>query len=311
VLHSPRSSDRHRHSSLARISGLALAAGLAGGLVTGLSTTAAMASTTTNSHSVNVKHASLKYLRAQAKLHFMGYTQRKHAADSVNPSAIPLLSAKGVTPSASSVVYGDDVSAFQGDVNWSADWNAGARFVYIKATEGSYYTNPYFAQQYVGSYDQGFIRGAYEFAVPNYSSGATQALYLATHGGAWSADGKTLPGALDIEYNPYSGGECYGLSQASMRSWLNSFLSEYHAKTSRWAVIYSTTNWWDACVGSWTPPWANSPYWVACYCTGGAGSMPAGVPVWTIWQYGDSGKFAGDQDVFNGAYDRLQVLAKN
>jgi hypothetical protein len=45
----------------------------------------------------------------------------------------------------------------------------------------------------------GMIRGAYHFALPNSSSGATQANYFAGNGGGWSWDGKTLPGALDIE----------------------------------------------------------------------------------------------------------------
>ena len=61
----------------------------------------------------------------------------------------------------------------------------------------------------------GLVRGAYHFALPDHSSGTAQAAWFATHGGAWSADNHTLPGALDIEYNPY-GAACYGLSQAAM-----------------------------------------------------------------------------------------------
>ena len=113
--------------------------------------------------------------------------------------------------------HGDDVSSHQGNVDWAATKAAGAQFSYSKATEGTYYTNPYFAQQYNGAYNAGLIRGAYHFAIPNGGSGASQADYFVAHGGGWSKDGKTLPGALDIEYNPY-GAECYGLSQASMRS---------------------------------------------------------------------------------------------
>ena len=107
------------------------------------------------------------------------------------------------------VVEGIDVSSHQGNVDWAAQWNAGKRFAYVKATEGNYYTNPYFAQQYNGSYNVGMIRGSYHFATPNDSSGANQANYFVDHGGGWSRDGKTLPGALDIEYNPY-GDTCYG-----------------------------------------------------------------------------------------------------
>ena len=146
--------------------------------------------------------------------------------------------------SAATVTKGQDVSSFQGSVNWSAQYSAGSRFAYIKATEGTYYTNPDFASQYNGSYSAGLIRGSYHFATPNTTAGSTQADYFVAHGGGWSKDGKTLPGALDIEYNPY-GAECYGLSEASMQSWVRSFVNEYHAKTGRWAVIYTTTDWWS------------------------------------------------------------------
>ena len=75
--------------------------------------------------------------------------------------------------------------------------------------------------QYDGTYQAGLIRGAYHFALPNDSSGAAQASYFVANGGGWIADGRTLPGASDIEYNPY-GAECYGLSQGAMVSWIAS-----------------------------------------------------------------------------------------
>ena len=91
-------------------------------------------------------------------------------------------------------VPGIDVSNWQGSVDWTAQWNAGKRFAYVKATEGTGYTSPSFAQQYNGSYNVGMVRGSYHFALPNTSSGATQANYFVDHGGGWSADGKTLQG---------------------------------------------------------------------------------------------------------------------
>lgn len=54
-------------------------------------------------------------------------------------------------------------------------------------------------QNYDGATSAGLIRGGYHFAHPDESSGATQATYFLAHGGGWSADGITLPGALDIE----------------------------------------------------------------------------------------------------------------
>jgi GH25 family lysozyme M1 (1,4-beta-N-acetylmuramidase) len=210
---------------------------------------------------------------------------------------------------APSGTQGQDVSGYQGSVNWTAQWNAGSRFAYIKATEGTYYTNPSFAQQYNGSYNVGMIRGSYHFARPDTTSGATQADYFVAHGGGWSKDGKTLPGALDIEYNPY-GAECYGLSQASMRSWITSFSNEYHAKTTRWPVLYTTTDWWNTCIGNYNAWSGNSPLWIARYASA-VGALPPGYSVYSFWQWTSSGPFAGDSDVWNGTLARLKVLACN
>jgi GH25 family lysozyme M1 (1,4-beta-N-acetylmuramidase) len=225
-------------------------------------------------------------------------------------AATLVLAFTSATPaSAATVTKGQDVSSYQGSVNWAAQYSAGSRFAYIKATEGTYYTNPDFTQQYNGSYNAGLIRGSYHFATPNTTAGSTQADYFVAHGGGWSKDGKTLPGALDIEYNPY-GAECYGLSQASMQSWVRSFINEYHAKTGRWAVIYTTLDWWTTCTGNYSGFWANDPLWIAKYASS-PGTLPAGAPTWSFWQYADSGTFAGDQNEWNGALSQLKVLACN
>ena len=138
---------------------------------------------------------------------FMGSTIPAHERAAVLQSA--------VGPDASvPQLPGIDVSAYQGNVNW-ASVASHIDFAYAKATEGTYYTNPDFTNQYDGPYDNGVIRGSYHFAVPNNSSGTTQADYFVAHGGGWSGDGRTLPGALDIEYNPY-GAECYGLTTTQL-----------------------------------------------------------------------------------------------
>ena len=204
---------------------------------------------------------------------------------------------------------GMDVSSYQGNVNWSAAWSNGARFAYVKATEGTYYTNPYFAQQYNGSYNVGMIRGSYHFALPDRSSGATQANYFVDHGGGWSKDGKTMPPALDIEYNPY-GGTCYGLSQSAMVSWIASFVNQYHSRTGRWATIYTTTDWWSTCTGNTSQFASTNPLWIARYSST-VGTLPAGWSTYSFWQWASSGVFPGDQDVWNGTWDRLKVLACN
>jgi GH25 family lysozyme M1 (1,4-beta-N-acetylmuramidase) len=209
---------------------------------------------------------------------------------------------------------GIDVSHHQGAINWTAVRNAGIRFAFIKATEGTSFQDSRFDTNYVAAYNAGVIRGAYHFALPDRSSGAVQANFLASNGGAWSADSRTLPAALDLEGNPY-GAFCYGLSQASMRSWIQSFLNQYRARTTRHAVIYTTTSWWTTCTGNWSGPWATSPLWIARWASA-PGTLPAGAPFWSFWQYTSTGSVPGvsgnvDRNWWNGSVTRLVALANN
>jgi GH25 family lysozyme M1 (1,4-beta-N-acetylmuramidase) len=220
----------------------------------------------------------------------------------------------GVTAAEASTTAGIDVSHHNGAINWTSVHNAGIQFAYIKDTEGTSYKDPTFNTNYTAAYHAGVIRGAYHFALPNVSSGASQADFFVNSGGAWSADNHTLPGALDMEYNPY-GSTCYGLSQSAMRSWVASFLSRYKYRTGRYAVIYTSYSWWSTCTGNYGGFVANYPLWVPRYANS-PGTLPGGWPVWTFWQYTSSGTVSGvsgsvDRDYFNGTRDRLLALANN
>ncbi|MFI9211528.1 lysozyme [Streptomyces sp. NPDC053253] len=202
---------------------------------------------------------------------------------------------------------GVDVSGHQGNVAWSTLWNSGVKWAYVKATEGTYYKNTYFTQQYNGSYNIGMIRGTYHFATPDTTTGAAQADYFVNNGGGWSADGRTLPGVLDIEWNPY-GATCYGKTQAGMVTWIRDFLNRYKARTGRDAVIYTATSWWTQCTGNYSGFAATNPLWVARYAAT-VGELPAGWQYYTMWQYTSSGPTVGDHNHFNGDYSRVQALA--
>ncbi|MEV5545746.1 lysozyme [Streptomyces sp. NPDC052309] len=203
---------------------------------------------------------------------------------------------------------GVDVSSHQGEVAWSTLWNSGVKWAYVKATEGTYYRNPYHAQQYNGAYDVGMIRGAYHFATPDTAGGAAQADYFVDRGGAWSKDGRTLPGVLDIEYNPY-GDTCYGMTHSQMVGWIRDFLDRYKARTGRNAVIYTSTNWWQQCTGDYSGFASTTPLWIARYAST-VGPLPAGWTFHTMWQYTSTGPIVGDHDKFNGALDRVKALAE-
>ncbi|MGW8885819.1 lysozyme [Streptomyces sp. NPDC055749] len=220
----------------------------------------------------------------------------------------------GVSAMDTSGVQGIDVSHWQGAINWGSVKAAGIDFAYMKATEGTSFKDSRFSANYTGSYNAGLIRGAYHFARPNASNGATQAGYFASNGGGWSKDGKTLPGVLDIEHNP-SGAMCYGLSTTQMRTWVNDFYNTYKARTTRDVVIYTTASWWNTCTGNWTGMSTKAPLWVAHWGTSSP-TIPSGFPTWTIWQYTATGRVSGvagdvDRNKFNGDMSRLQALANN
>ncbi|MFJ9616351.1 lysozyme [Streptomyces noursei] len=204
-------------------------------------------------------------------------------------------------------VAGVDVSSHNGTVGWRKLRHMGVRFAYVKATEGNSYKNPYFEQQYRGSYNAGMIHGAYHFALPDHSSGAEQARYFSHHGGGWSRDGRTLPGALDMEYNPY-GATCYGRSHSSMVNWIADFVRAYREETGRDAVIYTSTNWWKRCTGNSERFGRSNPLWIPRYGSS-VGTLPGAWRFHSIWQHTSSGHTVGDHNRFNGPYSRLKVLA--
>ncbi|WP_426938592.1 GH25 family lysozyme [Pseudarthrobacter sp. S3] len=219
-------------------------------------------------------------------------------------------------------VQGLDVSGHQPSIDWQQQWNMGARFAYVKASEGNYYTNPSYSSQYQGSRNVGMIRGAYHFAIPNWSSGADQARYFVQNGGGWSADGYTLPPVLDFEFNPYEGrtvngfyfgNTCYGMSPAQLTSWVRDFGNTMQSLTGRLPVIYTNTNWWNQCLGN-PSGFGDYPLWVAAYPgspTNNAGSVPTGSwSNYSIWQYSSTGPLAGDSNVWNGTYDELSAFAR-
>ncbi|MCX2746521.1 GH25 family lysozyme [Arthrobacter sp. MI7-26] len=211
---------------------------------------------------------------------------------------------------------GLDVSSWQGSVNWTDVKNKGARFAYIKATEGVSYTNSEFGAQYNGASSVGLLRGAYHFARPDVSDGATQARFFVNNGGGWSADGITMPPVLDLEAwdgnNP-----CYSKSAADLATWVRDFTRTVYSMTNKQVMIYTSYYYWRDCVGNTSEFSQTNPLWLASYYTNSP-AVPGGWPTYTIWQYANAyadasqtvmATFPGDQDVFNGSMDQLQKLA--
>lgn len=208
-------------------------------------------------------------------------------------------------------VQGQDVSNHQGNINWAAQANAGSKFTWIKTSEGTTYKDPYFSQNYTGARAHGLLTGGYHFALPPQSSGAEQARTFVNSGGGWSADGKTLPGMLDIEYNPYSsfGNTCYNMSPGQLTSWVRDFTNTYKTMTGRYPTIYSTNGWWSQCMGD-SHEFKHMPLHIASYATM-PGVMPANSLSFDLWQYSSTGPFAGDSNIYNGSEGEFRNFAVN
>ena len=195
-------------------------------------------------------------------------------------------------------IHGQDVSGWQGEVDWAAQVALGSRFAYVKATEGRSYRSPAFNHQYLGAGAVGMVRGGYHFARPDSGGPVEQADFFLNNGGGWSDDGITLPGMLDLE--GYSGlPRDYGLSQQEMRDWIMGFSNHYREQTGRRPVLYTNLHWWNDVVGDWTP--VNSPLFLASYRSDAPTTLPGRWWGWELWQYSDSGPFAGDSNLWYGS----------
>jgi lysozyme len=218
---------------------------------------------------------------------------------------------------AASIPEGVDVASFQhpkttqypngAPIDWSQVAGAGYTFAAIKATEGNYYTNPFYASDVAAAKAAGLYVAGYQFAIPNVGTATAQADYAVSNG-QYAEDGQTLPLALDVEYDPYTStdktNQCYGLSPAQMVAWISAFDTEAQRAGGRLPIIYTAAGWWSACTGNSTA-FGPDPLWVAAYTPASPPALP-GWPGWSFWQYSSVGTVAGimtpkntDLDYFN------------
>ncbi|WP_197287149.1 GH25 family lysozyme [Planomonospora sphaerica] len=235
------------------------------------------------------------------------------AGGSVLPDAPAPAGFSGLGSRRAPGVVGTDVSNWTGDIDWEAAAGAGAAFAFVHASEGVDYVSPRFAAQYGGAAEAGLLRGAYHFAQPHESGGAEQADFFVRNGGRWTSDGRTLPGVLDLEDNPYGKknrlDNCYGLTPEQAVAWVGDFTRRYRQRTGKDAIIYTTTSWWRTCTGD-SRAFGRNPLWLARWGTE-PGELPAGWKRHTFWQSADrSGSLPGGQNSFNGTPSRLKALTR-
>jgi GH25 family lysozyme M1 (1,4-beta-N-acetylmuramidase) len=228
------------------------------------------------------------------------------------PTGAPSSEAGSATASSPEYpVQGIDLSSAQNPDGATIDWSTVAAdhydFAFVKVSEGSYYTNPYYARDSAGAQAAGLFVAPYIFAIPNYSGGALQADYGLDAAG-YTPGGKVLPPVLDIEYDPYVSEDgtntCYGLTDARMVSWIKAFVTEIDRRTGHLPVFYTTAQWWDKCTGDSTA-FSADPLWIAGNNSSNtAPVMPAAWSNWAYWQYTTDATVTGG---IQGAVDASYV----
>lgn len=111
------------------------------------------------------------------------------------------------------------------------DWvklsKAGISGIYIKNSEGTWYTNPSWASDAANAKKIGIPYGSYYFARPGKASAVASATYFVKAGGAKG----TLPPALDLEVNE--------LSVPSTVKWALAWFDTVKKLSGRTAIIYT------------------------------------------------------------------------
>jgi GH25 family lysozyme M1 (1,4-beta-N-acetylmuramidase) len=202
----------------------------------------------------------------------------------------------------SSDAAGIDVSHHIGNVDWSQVASSGARFAFVRATQGTLWVDPMFKQHWEKLHKVGIKRGAYH--VLTADDPVKQAdNFLATIGLLQDDD---LPPALDIE-----DGIIVGTPWDSRESALDSilhWLERVEEKLGRRPVVYVGNSFLGTVLKGDAGKLVEYPLWLGQ--NGPSPKVATGWERWTFWQYSNFGKIGGilgtvDLDKFNGTKDDL------
>jgi GH25 family lysozyme M1 (1,4-beta-N-acetylmuramidase) len=232
------------------------------------------------------------------------------AAVALSVAVVPGASAASAR-AAERPVRGVDISAFQHvgkPINWRLLAAEGIRFVGIKLTESTYYTNPFYKSDARAASAVGLAVLPYVFGNPAAANGTRTAWFAGRAVRTPELRGRP-PLVIDLENDPYKRNrDCYGMPGRRMISWIASFIAAARKLTARWPIIYTTAAWWRECTSD-TRRFPHDPLWLALYGT--APRVPAQWERWTFWQYSGGGHVPGvgrvDLDYFqpNGAFPGL------
>jgi lysozyme len=201
-------------------------------------------------------------------------------------------------------VHGIDVSRYQSKIDWARVkrmqvGEVRISFAFIKATEGSWLTDPRFATNWEQCKRQQLVRGAYHFFLPNISP-AAQAKHFIKKVRLQSGD---LPPVVDVE-------EARGMTREQVQRHTLAFIEllEKHYNTK--PIIYTNRDFYKNHFGD-DPNFKRFIFWIAHYDVADL-TMPD-ASRWHFWQHSDRGNVSGinepvDFNVFYGDSATLRRL---
>ena len=190
-------------------------------------------------------------------------------------------------PSSSNIYDGIDVSGWQGNIDYSEVASSGIEIVYMKASEGTSFVDPYFNQNYTNAKANGLKVGFYHYLTARSNSEAVaEANFFVS-----TISGMTPDCRLAMDFESFGNLSAEEINEIGL-----TFMQTVESLSGKEMVIYSdTSNASNIFGGGLT----NYPLWVAQYEV--EEPTPNGNwDSWVGWQYTDAGEISG----INGYVDR-------
>lgn len=190
-------------------------------------------------------------------------------------------------PSSSNIYDGIDVSGWQGNIDYSGVASSGIEIVYMKASEGTSFVDPYFNQNYTNAKANGLKVGFYHYLTASSNSEAVaEANFFVS-----TISGMTPDCRLAMDFESFGNLSAEEINEIGL-----TFMQTVENLSGKEMVIYSdTSNASNIFGGGLT----NYPLWVAQYEV--EEPTPNGNwDSWVGWQYTDAGEISG----INGYVDR-------
>jgi lysozyme len=199
---------------------------------------------------------------------------------------------------------GLDVAHYDGDVDWASVVADGNAFAFAKATEGTTFTDPKFAQNWANMKASGITRGAYHFFHANDDPIVEADFFLSVVG---DMDPGDMPPTLDLEVDD---GETAATITANAILWLD----HVAAVTGKKPILYTSKRVVTEYLGNAMGLDQHAVLWDAQWdvtCP----DIPDTYSTWAFWQSTDVGTVPGvptpnsvDIDTFNGDLAALLAL---